>query len=373
MGAAVRVVRAGYDRRGTPSRTVVVTLSLASMATAAAYLALFLWWSPPGDALFLTLGLLALPVYLGAAVAAWRGRVIGAAIAVLATTFVCLVPFAATFSVASGVQSLFLAVGFVTLVVVPERLVVTRLVFCGTVILAMLAVEIFAPPATSAVPVDDAVFETMASVTRLGGIAAVLTSLTLILLRTARAERELTRLAAIGERRANTDDLTGIANRRPVMRVLDELDADPTRAACVALVDIDRFKDINDARGHAVGDEVIRAVARRLDHDLAPGCLVARWGGDEFLLLARDGDRGLVATLEALRASIADAPMEVTDGAVDLTLSVGVAFRDAGEGAMALLAAADRALYEAKTSGRDRVGVASPGAAGPAPGVTASA
>lgn len=360
VGAAARVVRAGYDRRGEPSTTVVIVLALACIGFSLAFMAAFLWWQPPHYAFFVTLGVLGLPAYAGAAFGAWRGHVIGAAITAVVTTYVSLLPFAATFSIASGVQFQFLAVGFLTLVMVPERFVATRIVFCGVIILTMIGVEVFAQPSVAVVPIDDPVFGVMASVTRLGGIAIVLTSLALILMRTARAERELTRLAAIGEQRANTDDLTGIANRRPAMRVLAEIDADPARTACLALIDIDHFKDINDARGHAVGDDVIREIAQRLDRDLGARCVVARWGGDEFLVISRDAGMAVADALKQVRADLAYEQVAIDGDIVTLTLSVGLAYRAPGEGTGAVLAAADRALYEAKTSGRDRISVAGP-------------
>lgn len=122
----------------------------------------------------------------------------------------------------------------------------------------------------------------------------------------------------------------------------------------VVLLDIDRFKAVNDAHGHPTGDDVIRGVAERLAAVLGPGDLLGRYGGEEFALLV--GDDGLP---ERLRAAVAEAAIPTRSGPLAVTVSVGVARADgpAGTGLEAALAAADRALYEAKVGGRNRVAV----------------
>ena len=352
------VFRAGYERGGAPSRAVVLALATVCLVSALAYLAVFLVWRPPYFALFMTLGALCIPAYAVAVLLAVRRHLVVSAVTTIVATLVCLVPFALAYSVTSGVQLMFLAAGFMTLVVIPERLVKTRLVLCGAVVASIVAAEVVAPPTRAAIAVDDPVYMVVTAAVRVGGIAIVLTALTLVLLRTARAESALTRLAHDEERRANTDLLTGIANRRPAMRSLDELDNDRTRPACLALVDIDRLKEINDDGGHAVGDAVIAEVAARLDAALSATCLVSRWGGDEFLIVSRDGGMAVADALAGVRADLASTP--VADAPGPVTLSVGLAYRGPGETAAGVLAAADAALYAAKSGGRDRVNAAPP-------------
>ncbi|GAA3233310.1 cyclic Di-GMP phosphodiesterase RmdA [Pseudonocardia petroleophila] len=151
---------------------------------------------------------------------------------------------------------------------------------------------------------------------------------------------------------AQHDPLTGLPNRAVF---LDRLDAALGRAGDVGVcfVDLDGFKTVNDTLGHTVGDELLRTVAQRLQADLGPdGHLVARMGGDEFVVLVEGGDLRPVATriLEALRRPVALAGREVS-----VTASVGAVGRaDGGDTAADLLAAADTTLLWAKNDGRDR-------------------
>ncbi|WP_062076860.1 GGDEF domain-containing protein [Demequina globuliformis] len=351
------LIRAGYDRRGTPSRKVIVGLAILGLCATVFYVVLFSTWIPERAPLTVTLGVLCAAAYGVAMVMALRGLVVPAGVTIVTTALLSLLPYAATYPTSSGVQILCLAVGFMVLAVIPERLVKTRLVYCGTVIAVILGCEWWSPPGAD-IPLNDPHFALLATTSRLGGIAVVLTSTVLILLRTARAEGELVRLARDGERRANTDSLTGIPNRRPVMRELDALDADARQYACVALVDLDHFKTINDRHGHDVGDAVISAVAERLTAELGESCMVARWGGDEFLVLSSDKATDVVSTLERLCLDFARTPLETPAGTFALTLSGGVARREQAEPARRVLARADGALYQAKSSGRRRVRVA---------------
>jgi diguanylate cyclase (GGDEF)-like protein len=161
---------------------------------------------------------------------------------------------------------------------------------------------------------------------------------------------------------ARTDVLTGLANRRHADDVLRQTIAAArrhSRELCAVLVDIDRFKSVNDVHGHAAGDAVLRTVAARLTDGLREEDLASRWGGEEFLLLLPDaGDAAGVC--ERLRASIADAPVRLADGVpVAVTASFGWAGWGGSETAETLVARADTALYAAKDGGRDRVVAAS--------------
>jgi two-component system cell cycle response regulator len=121
------------------------------------------------------------------------------------------------------------------------------------------------------------------------------------------------------------------------------------------LVDIDRFKSVNDGHGHAAGDAVLREVAVRLTAGLREEDVAARWGGEEFLLLLPDSPDATVVC-ERLRASIADRPINV-HGLLELHVSASFGWapwtgEETGE---ALVGRADVALYAAKAEGRNRV------------------
>ena len=171
---------------------------------------------------------------------------------------------------------------------------------------------------------------------------------------------------------ALTDPLTGLFNRRYITAELDLLierqegDAAPW---AVILLDIDHFKRVNDTHGHSVGDRVLREVAMLLRANLRSGDLVARIGGEEFLVVLPEAtceQARLVA--ERLRSLVAGSPVTATKGGTDIpmriTLSAGVAedrcFGDGPGTVDRLLEQADRALYAAKASGRNRVTVSVP-------------
>jgi diguanylate cyclase (GGDEF)-like protein len=163
------------------------------------------------------------------------------------------------------------------------------------------------------------------------------------------------------EEEAATDPLTGVLNRRALDRLLlrEAARGDATGAGLAVLaLDLDHFKAINDAHGHAVGDEALRALATRVRSHLRQSDHLARLGGEEFIVLLPGAP--LPTALEIagrLRAAIADAPL-VASPRVAVTVSIGVACRLHGETGAALLARADAAAYAAKRAGRDRVEIA---------------
>lgn len=170
---------------------------------------------------------------------------------------------------------------------------------------------------------------------------------------------ELERLRAELAHQASRDALTGVHNRRSLEHELADA-VDDARATgvplSVALMDLDHFKSVNDTHGHAVGDRVLVEVARALTGSVVPGETVARIGGEEFVLLLP----GLTAAQAARRAEVArlrcaDVRVPIRGGDVHVTISVGVAQLVAGGTPDSVLRAADRAMYEAKASGRDRV------------------
>lgn len=161
-------------------------------------------------------------------------------------------------------------------------------------------------------------------------------------------------------RQATTDSLTGLANRRSF---IDQSRRELARArrggkpVSVLAIDVDHFKHINDSYGHAVGDAVLREIARRLGAAVRQGDLVARTGGEELGVLLPDtsGETALHVAEKLLRV-VAEAPVAAGSFEVPVTVSLGVGTL-CGECSEldALLAEADRALYQAKRSGRNRV------------------
>lgn len=157
------------------------------------------------------------------------------------------------------------------------------------------------------------------------------------------------------ERLATHDPLTGLANRRLFDDRLGQEMANAirhTRSLAVAILDLDRFKLVNDEHGHPAGDRALRETTRRLQRVLRRGDLLARVGGEEFAwILPEAHSHGAWAAVERARHAVADQPFE---GIGRMTISIGVALRGDIDEAAALYEHADESLYRAKREGRDR-------------------
>jgi len=161
------------------------------------------------------------------------------------------------------------------------------------------------------------------------------------------------------ERLAYRDGLTGIANRRGLAIAFERSTA-PTRG--LLIVDLDHFKGVNDVYGHAVGDAVVIAMARRLGEVVGDDDIVARWGGDEFIVLLENCRPNQLRTAaHAIRIALAATPVDVgQDRKLEITASIGACLVTAGDSLEAAADMADAALYMAKSGGRDQVVVFDP-------------
>jgi len=158
---------------------------------------------------------------------------------------------------------------------------------------------------------------------------------------------------------ATRDELTGLPNRRHAQDLLDH-EARRTRQEkaplCLCLIDLDHFKQINDALGHAAGDEVLRLVARYAEPLLRETDVLARWGGEEFLLLLPDTQPSdAEKVVERLRARLSSMDTWRERPELRVTFSGGITAHREGESMQNTIARADAALYKAKNNGRDRV------------------
>jgi diguanylate cyclase (GGDEF)-like protein len=181
-----------------------------------------------------------------------------------------------------------------------------------------------------------------------------------VLLNAAPAIANLRHLA-IAETRAATDALTGLPNRRTVDDEVKRMVARAGRTGrtlAAAMLDIDHFKRVNDTYGHDRGDELLAGVADEIASSIRGGDFVGRYGGEEFVLLLPDTDRaGAAHKAEELRQSIAE--LSLPGPGTSVTISVGVAIMpDDAIDSEQLIRAADRALYLAKSLGRNRVQLA---------------
>ena len=178
--------------------------------------------------------------------------------------------------------------------------------------------------------------------------------------------REVERLSHDLERaqsEALLDPLSGLKNRRGLERAVHALFASgEAEEVAILLVDVDRFKTLNDTYGHLFGDKVLRAVAHILQTNIKGRDVAARLGGDELaVLLPGTAERGAEALAEQIRVAVAGGRIHRADGQ-DLkgivTVSIGIAAGKATESFEALVERADAALYRAKREGRNRICVA---------------
>lgn len=158
---------------------------------------------------------------------------------------------------------------------------------------------------------------------------------------------------------AYLDALTKIPNRRCAEESLaDALQAYHTkgRPFAIAMADIDFFKRVNDTYGHDVGDVALKAIADVLRTNVRSMDLVARWGGEEFLILLQNVcAEGLAEKIEFLRKEVESCAIEVGDENIHVTMSFGCALPEAGDTAKTLVERGDVCLYESKQAGRNRV------------------
>ena len=156
---------------------------------------------------------------------------------------------------------------------------------------------------------------------------------------------------------AMTDELTGVPNRRSVLRHLDDLLQNGDPISCgVLIIDIDHFKSINDRYGHPVGDEVLKSIADSLREIGKPPAFSGRLGGEEFILVLPDQSSATALNLaENLRAHVAQLDLSRWLGERRITVSIGVTMATADDTLSTMLRRADAALYAAKHAGRNCV------------------
>jgi len=179
---------------------------------------------------------------------------------------------------------------------------------------------------------------------------------TAVVLERARLAQEIERRRATEDdlrRLSERDALTGVLNRRAWDQLLASALRKGTQPLFVALLDLDHFKAYNDRHGHGAGDELLRRAARAWRSAIRAGDVLARYGGEEFaVLLAGCEEERAVEIAERLRAAMID----------EQRVSIGLARWDGTEDAGSLTERADRALYDAKRNGRNRVAMAGSGA-----------
>lgn len=170
-------------------------------------------------------------------------------------------------------------------------------------------------------------------------------------------EGKLVKYNNLLQKEAYTDQLTGLYNRRKAKEYMEELiHANNGESISIAIGDIDFFKRVNDNYGHDTGDEVLKAIAELMTETLRSSSFIARWGGEEFLIIFPNcnGDQAKVA-LERLRRIIENNVIKVKDDEIRITITFGLAEYDFSDDMEASIKEADEHLYYGKENGRNQV------------------
>ena len=179
-------------------------------------------------------------------------------------------------------------------------------------------------------------------------------------------QRQITAALTLSTRRSTHDTLTGVANRELMEELIQHAQAAAARHEAVVgvlFIDLDHFKYINDSYGHRSGDAVLKGIAARLQGALRGSDTLARFGGDEFLVLVEDlgttaDPLGEISGLaERLRIAVASSPIVAGAAWIDVTVSVGAALTSGSGSAADIIHLADTAMYRAKAAGRNSVSV----------------
>lgn len=198
-----------------------------------------------------------------------------------------------------------------------------------------------------------------------GVLLIVLISVCLLVNEMARMRARLTQrkadltaaLAQIKEL-AIRDELTGLFNRRHMVSVLNAEGQRTDRSQgkfCLCVIDVDHFKSVNDQLGHGAGDEVLRALSNVIAAGLRETDVVARWGGEEFLVLFTDTDcEDAAQVVDRIRQMLSETVVLASDPAFRVTFSAGLTTYQVDEPIVATIERADQALYQAKATGRNR-------------------
>ena len=187
-------------------------------------------------------------------------------------------------------------------------------------------------------------------------LIGIVTSLMIILFSTITINRYHTRLNEL----ATTDSLTGCANRRELEKQLERLHYRKARygsEVSIIIIDIDNFKRLNDTRGHQVGDQVLMVLTETIKESIRPDDILARWGGDEFVILIEDNQNAARIIAERLRYFFYKNWTEQQPEGPQLSLSMGIAELGSTDDTAVLIQKADSALYRAKRAGKDRIEV----------------
>ncbi len=347
-------VRTGASHsEATHARWSAHDFALFAALLTVGYLVYYLEWADTWLGRLLVVNALAAGVHILAVVLARRGRQLGAALAAATTATIQIMTAVQTLVWESGVHLYLIAGGVLVFVIFTERQAPWRWFFIVVAAVTFIVCQtVLSPGPERPIPVG--------SLTIMFSINAVLTVMLVFALaglfyqRTSKANAAAARSAATAEYLANTDVLTGLSNRRPLIESLEERGHEGDYV--VAIADMDHFKELNDTFGHQCGDLVLAEIAGGFKDRLRATDAVGRWGGEEFIVvLPHTSIEEGVALMERLREDVAQTVVPCAGHDHRVTISIGVADgRDDGL-PHHVVRRADDALYDAKMAGRDTV------------------
>ncbi|MFV0634344.1 diguanylate cyclase [Demequina sp.] len=294
--------------------------------------------------------------FVAAILLARLGRQLAAALLFMTCAVVQLLAVSVWVGWEAGLHLHLLLAGQLVFLVFTERQQALRWLFAAAALAAFLTAQFAFPVEAARVEMPEVVLATMFSVNALlvGSTLFVLAALTHF--RAEQARSEAAESAARAEYLANTDALTGLATRRPVMERLEHLSLPGGEEFCLAVADLDHFKAVNDEWGHACGDKVLAAVGARLRGALRVSDSVGRWGGEEFIFVLPEATiSDATIMMERVRSRVGAAPVTCGDHDHSITVSIGLTYGDQSGSPHHAIMRADQALYTAKADGRDRV------------------
>ncbi len=232
-----------------------------------------------------------------------------------------------------------------------------KFAFAGLVLVfRILTIGIFG--GIKSVVVDDPITDKLIQITNISAVFIAIIFISYMFSKQENeAEKKLMKYNDRLRKEANTDRLTGLFNRRRADEYLKEIaNAEEIASISVAIGDIDFFKKVNDTYGHDVGDEVLKAVAKTMVDNSSSDTFLARWGGEEFLIVYPNcnGDDAYVA-LEKLRRIIQKNEIKVNDIIINLTMTFGLAEFSYNRDQETTVKEADEKLYIGKSNGRNQV------------------
>ncbi|WNM23981.1 GGDEF domain-containing protein [Demequina capsici] len=346
-------VRQGY--LGGPARTIQAVMVLAA-ALAAGYSAVFLVYDRHALAGLIGVDLVCMLALLGGVVLVRRGRQLQGALLVLTLVIVQIVVSTRYLGWESGVHLYLISGGALAILVFTDEQWVLRWLFGAGAAIVFVGCQFLLPSSRAFVDVSEASLSVMFTLNAV--LTAVLTTSLAITthVRAAQAWKQAADATMRAEYLANTDPLTGLPNRRPVLDVLEDLARPGSGAYCLAIADLDHFKRLNDTFGHQCGDRVLATVGRRLREQLRVSDTIGRWGGEEFIFVMPSvGIEDAVAMMERVRRVVADHVVPCAGHSHEIQISVGLADGLEDEMSHRVIKRADDALYEAKAGGRNQV------------------